>query len=70
MSQTAPDGTTVALTVFYKGKAVATLKEYTVNGKATFTLSEQEFNEDDYNFEITAFGNTARTGTIHYGNKQ
>ena len=66
MNQIAPDGTTVTLQIYHKGKLVGSSSEYTRKGMATFTLSEEVYKQKEYSFAITAFGNTITTETIHY----
>ncbi len=66
MNQIAPDGATVTLQIYHKGKLVGSSSEYTRKGMATFTLSEEMYKEKEYSFAITAFGNTITTETIHY----
>ncbi|AXG72873.1 hypothetical protein DVK85_00950 [Flavobacterium arcticum] len=66
MNQIAPDGTTVTLQVYHKGKLVDSSNEYTRKGMAAFTLSEEVYKEKEYSFAITALGNTVTTEIIHY----
>ncbi|WP_417369037.1 hypothetical protein [Flavobacterium beibuense] len=67
MKQLVPNGTTVSLKLYNKsGQEVSTIQEYTINGKAVFSLSKGEYKGKAYSFEISVMGHTQKTGLIQY----
>lgn len=66
MNQLAPDGTTVTLRIYNKGKQVAQQIQYSNKGVAVFTLSAEKYKEKEYTFTITAFNSKSAPATLKY----
>lgn len=70
MHQLVPDGITVIVKVYREDKLISEIKENTLKGIAHFNFPEEEFQADQYRFEISVLGKTIISQKIFYANNK